>query len=63
MFKIIKSPSNPYIKQLLKLRKEKKFRQKEKKILIVEKNTIEDLKKTKVIDTLITTNKELIKNY
>jgi len=63
MFKVIKSTSNPHIKQIVKLRKEKNFRQKEKKILIIGKNTLDDLIKTQTIDTLITTKKVLIKNY
>ncbi len=63
MFKVIKSSSNFYIKQIVKLRKEKKYRQEEKKVLIVGKNTLDDLAKTQKIDTLITTKKDLIKNY
>ncbi|EKE04661.1 MAG: hypothetical protein ACD_20C00031G0002 [uncultured bacterium] len=63
MFKIIKSSSNSYINQIIKLRKEKKFRLQKKKVLIVEKNTINDLIKTQNLDTLIVTKKELIETY
>jgi RNA methyltransferase, TrmH family len=63
MFKIINSLSNPYIKQIVKLRKEKKFREVQKKVLIDHKNTIDDLVKMLKIDTLITTNEDLLKNY
>jgi TrmH family RNA methyltransferase len=62
MFKTITSSSNPYIKQIIKLRKEKKCRKKEKKILVIGKKIIKDIEKTHEIDTLITTKKELIKN-
>lgn len=63
MFKVIKSLSNPYIKQIIKLRKDKKYRNKEKKALITGKKMLDDIKKRHVIDTLITTKKELIKKY
>lgn len=63
MFQVIKSSSNSYIKQIIKLRKVKKFRQNEKRVLITGKNVIDDLYKTQTLDTLITTNKELIKHY
>jgi RNA methyltransferase, TrmH family len=63
MFKVIKSVTNPYIKQIVKLRKEKKYREKEKKVLIVGKNTIEDIAKTQLIDTLIVTDENLLQDY
>lgn len=63
MFKIINSPSNPYIKQIVKLRKEKKYRLEEKKVLIVGNNLVADVAKTAIIDTLITTNEDLINDY
>lgn len=63
MFKIINSLSNPYIKQIVKLRKEKKFRQSQKKVLIDQKNTIDDLSKILTIDTLITTDEDLLDEY
>jgi len=57
MFKIITSSTNPYIKQIVKLRKDKKYRTKEKKALIVGKKALQDVQKSQKIHTLITTKK------
>ncbi|MFA6119487.1 MAG: RNA methyltransferase [Parachlamydiales bacterium] len=63
MFKKILSLSNPYIKQIVKIRKEKKFRESEKKALLIGKNAIDDLKDLIEIDTLIITDEALAKEY
>ncbi|MBN2479029.1 MAG: RNA methyltransferase [Parachlamydiales bacterium] len=66
MFKEIKSPNNLYIKQFIKIRKDRNFRNEKKKVLLIGKNTILDLKKHGFsFDSLITTNKknfEIFKN-
>jgi len=63
MIKKITSPTNFDIKQIIKLRKDKKFRKINKKALIVGKNTLNDLKKTQTIDTLIVTDLSEIKDF
>lgn len=56
MFKTITSSSNPYIKQIVKIRKAKKT-PKERKVLIVGKKAIADAQKKCPIHTLIITKK------
>ena len=64
MFKTIKSPSNPVIKQIVKIRKDKKYRNEKNQVLIVGKKELIEMKKAKFsIDTLITTNEDLISKY
>lgn len=58
MLKTINSPSNPYIKHLVKIRKDRKYRILKKQALIVGEKACLDIQKTKIsIDTFITTNK------
>ncbi|NGX27998.1 MAG: 23S rRNA (guanosine-2'-O-)-methyltransferase RlmB [Candidatus Anoxychlamydiales bacterium] len=58
------SPSNPHIKRIVKIRKEKKARLKEKKVLIVGTKALSDIKKAgHRINTLITTKKIGGKKY
>ncbi|OGN61042.1 MAG: hypothetical protein A3F40_01955 [Chlamydiae bacterium RIFCSPHIGHO2_12_FULL_27_8] len=59
MTQVITSLSNPTIKQIVKIRKDKKFREDEKKVLVVGKKAIKDLNKNHVA-ILITTNKHKI---
>ena len=53
MFKSINSSSNPYIKHLCKIRKDRKYRDEQKKLLITGKNVILEIEKKLEIDTLI----------
>lgn len=55
----ITSSSNPHIKQIVKIRKDKKARKKEGKVLIVGTKAIEDAQKTRKIHTFITTKKKM----
>ncbi len=57
MVNIITSASNPVIKQIVKIRKDKKYRKDKNKALVVGKKAIEDIKKTKEFEILITTKK------
>lgn len=59
MFKTITSSSNPHIKQIVKIRKDKKTRSKEGKVLIVGKKAVADAQKKRPIHTFITTKKRI----
>ena len=63
MLKTITSPSNPLIKKIVKLRKDKKFRKAQNQALIVGKNILNELKNFLIIDTLIVSNKREIKDF
>ena len=62
MSKTITSLSNPVIKQIVKIRKDKKYRNKEQKALIVGKKALEDVQKSRTVDILITTKKIIPKH-
>ncbi|NGX34721.1 MAG: 23S rRNA (uridine(2479)-2'-O)-methyltransferase [Candidatus Anoxychlamydiales bacterium] len=59
MSKKITSSSNPHIKQIVKIRKDKNTRAKEGKVLIVGKKALQDAQKTRPIHTFITTKKRI----
>ncbi|NGX44057.1 MAG: 23S rRNA (uridine(2479)-2'-O)-methyltransferase [Candidatus Anoxychlamydiales bacterium] len=57
--KKISSSSNSHIKQIVKIRKDKKTRKAEGKVLVVGKKAIQDAQKRRSIHTFITTKKRI----